>query len=73
VLDLSGAGVLLQTPIAPELGARGKLRFALGGEPMATGVEVRRVSQVPGGYRVGARFVDMSPLQRRLIEWFMSQ
>jgi c-di-GMP-binding flagellar brake protein YcgR len=73
VLDLSSAGVLLHTASAPDLGARAKLRFSLGGEPLAADVEVRRVSAAPGGYRVGARFVEMSPLQRHQIERFMNQ
>lgn len=73
VLDLSSAGVLLETPSPPELGAIAKLKFSVGGEPLATDVEVRRVTAAPGGYRVGARFVEMTPTHRRLIERFMGQ
>jgi len=73
VLDLSSAGVLLETSSPPELGAIAKLKFSVGGEPLATDVEVRRVTAAPGGYRVGARFVEMTPTHRRLIERFMGQ
>ena len=73
VLDLSIAGVLLETPSPPDLGAIAKLRFSVGGEPLAADVEVRRVTAGPSGYRVGARFVEMTPAHRRLIERFMGQ
>ena len=73
VLDLSSAGVLLETSSPPELGAIAKLKVSVGGEPLATDVEVRRVTAAPGGYRVGARFVEMTPTHRRLIERFMGQ
>jgi hypothetical protein len=73
VLDLSSAGVLLETASRPELGAVAKLKLSVGGEPLAADVEVRRVTAGPSGYRVGARFVDMTPANRRLIERFMGQ
>lgn len=73
VLDLSAAGVLLHTLSPPELGSRAKLRLSLGGEPLAAEVEVRRVSPASGGYRVGARFVAITPTHRRLIEQFIGQ
>ena len=73
VLDLSSAGVLLETSSAPDLGAIAKLKLSVGGEPLAADVEVRRVTAAPGGYRVGARFVEMTPTHRRLIERFMGQ
>ena len=62
-----------ETSSPPELGAIAKLKFSVGGEPLATDVEVRRVTAAPGGYRVGARFVEMTPTHRRLIERFMGQ
>jgi hypothetical protein len=73
VLDLSIAGVLLETASPPDLGAIAKLKFSVGGEPLAADVEVKRVTAGPGGYRVGARFVEMTPAHRRLIERFMGQ
>ena len=73
VLDLSSAGVLLETTSPPDLGAIAKLRFSVGGEPLAADVEVRRVTAGPSGYRVGARFVELTPVHRRLIERFMGQ
>ena len=73
LLDLSSAGVLLETPTPTDLGALAKLRFTVAGEPLAVDVEVRRVTAGPSGYRVGARFVEMTPVHRRLIERFMGQ
>lgn len=73
VLDLSSAGVLLETASPPDLGAIAKLKFSVGGEPLAADVEVRRVTAGPSGYRVGARFVELTPANRRLIERFMGQ
>jgi c-di-GMP-binding flagellar brake protein YcgR len=73
VLDMSSVGVLLETSFPPDLGARARLRLSLAGEPLAAEIEVRRVAPGPEGYRVGARFVDMTPAHRRLIERFMSQ
>ena len=73
VLDMSRSGVLLHTSSPPDLGARAKLRLSVGGEPLAADLEVRRVSAVPGGYRVGARFVELTLVHRRLIEQFTSQ
>ena len=73
VLDLSSAGVLLETDSPPDLGAIAKLRLSVGGEPLAADVEVRRVTAGSSGYRVGARFVELTPAHRRLIERFMGQ
>jgi c-di-GMP-binding flagellar brake protein YcgR len=71
VLDMSGAGVLLQTALPPDLGTRARLNLSVAGEPLAVQVEVRRVAATPEGYRVGARFVDMTAEHRRLVERFM--
>jgi hypothetical protein len=73
VLDLSLSGVLLETASRADLGAIAKLKFSVGGEPLAADVEVRRVTGGPSGYRVGARFVELTPAHRRLIERFMGQ
>ena len=73
VLDLSSAGVLLEMQSRPDLGAIARLKFSVGGEPLSADVEVRRVAGAPGSYRVGARFVEMTPVHRRLIERFMGQ
>ena len=73
VLDLSRSGLLLQTVSRPEIGSRARLKLSVGGEPLATDVEVRRVAATHGGFQVGVRFVDMTPGHRRLIERFMGQ
>ena len=48
VLDLSIAGVLLEDASPPDLGAIAKLKFSVGGEPLAADVEVKRVTAAPG-------------------------
>jgi PilZ domain-containing protein len=76
VLDISAAGVLFQTPSPLSLGARGQLRLSVGGAPLLAEIEVRRVSVAPDsspGYRIGAKFVAMTPKHRQLIERFISQ
>jgi hypothetical protein len=73
VLDISRSGVLLHTSSPPDVGARARLRLSVAGEPLAAHVEVRRVSAVLGGYRVGARFVEMTPVHRRLIAQVMGR
>jgi hypothetical protein len=77
VLDISAAGVLLQTSQPVEPGMRGCLRLNLWGQPFAADVEVRRVSQSGGerggGYGVGAVFVGLMPEHRHLIEQFAKQ
>ena len=77
VLDISAAGVLLQTSQLVEPGMRGCLRLTLWGQPFAADVEVRRVNPLSGersaGYGVGAVFVGIMPEHQRLIEQFASQ
>ena len=73
VIDISRSGVLLHTSSPPDVGARARLRLSVAGEPLAAHVEVRRVSAVSGGYRVGARFVEMTPVHRRLIAQVMGK
>jgi len=76
VLDISVAGVLLQSMYRVEPGTRGRLRLDLAGSPFIADVEVRRV--VPAadsktGYRLGATFVALPAETRHLIERFMTQ
>ena len=76
VLDISTAGVLFQAPSPLSLGTRGRLRLSVGGAPLLAEIEVRRVSVAPDlspGYRIGAKFVAMTPKHRQLIERFISQ
>jgi hypothetical protein len=75
VLDISTAGVLLQSPRLLNPGSRGSLRFTLAGAPFLADIQVRRVtsgSDVGSGYRIGATFVGMSLEHRQLIERFMN-
>jgi hypothetical protein len=78
VLDISTAGVLLQTSQRVEPGMRGCLRLNLWGRPFSADVEVRRVKQLAdgaggAGYDVGAVFVWIMPDQQQLIEQFANQ
>jgi hypothetical protein len=75
VLDISTAGVLLQSaaPLTP--GARGSLRFTLAGAPFSAEIQVRRAAPAASagaGYRIGASFVGMTLEDRHMIERFMS-
>ena len=76
VMDISVAGVLLQSSRPIEVGTRGCLRLSIDGTPFAAEVDVRRVSPSPTGkdlrYRIGAQFVGISPENRRIIERFTS-
>jgi hypothetical protein len=75
VLDISAAGVLLQSPRLLNPGARGSLRFTLAGVPFLADIQVRRVSSgsdAAAGYRIGATFVGMTLEHRQLIERFVN-
>jgi len=75
VIDISSAGVLLQSTRLLNPGSRGSLRFTLAGAPFAADIEVQRVStgfDTGSGYRIGATFVGMTLEHRRLIERFMN-
>ena len=75
VLDISVAGVLLQSSQPVEPGARGRLRLNLDGSPFRADVEVQRMGEGDAsvGYKLGATFVSLSPDLRHLIERFMTQ
>jgi len=75
VLDVSVAGVLLQSSHPVEPGARGRLRLNLDGSPFRADVQVQRVvaGDAAAGYRLGATFVALSPDLRQQIEQFMTQ
>lgn len=75
VLDISTAGVLLQSPRMLNPGSRGSLRFTLAGAPFSADIQIRRVtsaSDAGSGYRIGAIFVGMTLEHRQLIERFMT-
>lgn len=75
VLDLSMAGVLLRSDEPIEVGTEGSFGLNLDGTRFTADVQVRRVvaGGAEGGYRVGARFVDLGPDGRQLIAQFMAQ
>jgi hypothetical protein len=78
VLDISVAGVLLQTNQPFDPGTRGCLRLNLWGTAFSADVEVRRVDKLmdgerQAGYGIGAVFVAIMPEHRQLIERFASQ
>ena len=72
LLDISLTGVMVQTSQAAKEGARGRLRLDLAGQPFAAEVEVRRIAPGPGGqgYKIGARFLDLTDDQQIIIEGF---
>jgi hypothetical protein len=77
ILDIGLAGVLLQSSRPMNIGQRGALRLAIGGQALTTEVAVTRVSPVSVGadsrYRIGAAFVAMAPEHRQIIERFTNQ
>jgi hypothetical protein len=75
ILDVSTAGVLVQSAQSARPGATGRLTLTLGGEPFSADVEVRRVTPAPGtgDCRIGMMFIDLSADNRRTIERFTAQ
>lgn len=76
VVDISVAGVLLQSSEAVAAGTKGNLRLHLDGLPFRADVQVQRVAAAPAGsagYRLGATFVGLSAELRQLIERFMAR
>jgi len=75
VLDISTAGVLLQSAHELTPGDRGNLRFTLAGSPFSAEIQVRRTAPAPetgAGYRIGASFLGMALEHRQLIERFIN-
>ena len=70
LLDISPAGVLLQTTQTAKVGSRGRLSLTLEGQPFSAEVEVRRVAQGVDnvGSRIGAMFVNISEEHQQMIE-----
>jgi hypothetical protein len=76
ILDISVAGVLLQSNREMTIGQRGALRLAISGQDLTTEVAVTRVSSATGadsGYRIGASFTSMAPEHRQIIERLINQ
>jgi len=76
IMDISVAGVLLQSSRPVKVGVRGALRLTIGGQSLTTDVAVTRVSPHAIGtderYRIGAMFVGISPEHRQMIERFIN-
>jgi hypothetical protein len=75
VLDISVGGVLLLSSRSAAVGTRGRLSVTVADNPLATEIEIRRVSELPNrpGYRIGAMFIDLSPEHRAAITRFTGQ
>jgi c-di-GMP-binding flagellar brake protein YcgR len=74
LLDISAAGVLLQSNRPVESGTHGRLSLVLDGVPVRTSIHVERVvaTEGPAAYRIGATFSALTPDHRQLIERFMT-
>ena len=78
LLDISLGGVLLESTHAVDLGQRGTLRFNFAGTPFSADVRVERISRLLNSgnverYAIGAVFVGLSRVDRRVIERFADQ
>ena len=74
LLDVSVAGVLLQSDQIVDVGSEGSLSLTLDGATFRASVHVQRVAAkgLEDGWHLGARFVALSPDDRRLIARFMA-
>jgi hypothetical protein len=72
LLDLSSDGVLLSCPDPITPGAKPRVVARLDGRPLDAELDVRHVSsqwdQRSGGYRVGGRFVALTPQARQAVD-----
>jgi hypothetical protein len=72
LLDLSSEGVLLSCPDAIAPGAVPRVVARLGTRPLDAELDIRHASsqwdQRAGGFRVGGRFVSLTPQARQAIE-----
>jgi hypothetical protein len=78
MLDISLAGVLLESSHPVEPGSRGTLRFNFAGVPFSADVRVERLDRLrtsKTGHRfsIGASFVALSRQDQRVIERFANQ
>ena len=75
VLDISLAGVLLQSSKSVRLGASGRLNLSFEGQPFRADVQVQRVVGLDAGsgFHLAATFVGLHSEERRLIERYMAQ
>lgn len=76
LLDLSSQGVLLSCPDPVPPGATSRVVARLGDRPLDAEFDIRHVSsqwdQRLGGYRVGGRFVTLTPQARLAIDALLS-
>jgi hypothetical protein len=78
MLDISVAGVLLESAHPVQPGSRGTLRFNFAGVPFSADVRVERLDRIRVGdrgqrYSIGATFVALSRQDQRVIERFANQ
>jgi len=77
LLDISLAGVLMETAQRVSSGTQGTVRFNFGGVPFSAEVRVERVEPHHRGpsdrFKVGASFVSLSREYQRVIERFADQ
>lgn len=77
LLDVSLAGVLLETSTPFDFGTRGTVRFNFGGIPFTADVRVERVENIRSGpterFHIGASFVGLNRDDQRVIERFSDQ
>ena len=76
LLDVSVAGVLLQSAEPVDVGTNGCLSVSLDGVPFKGDVRVQRVeagAKGEAGGRLGARFVALSPEQGHVIKRFIAE
>jgi hypothetical protein len=76
ILDISVAGVFVESRHPVDPGSRGRLRLNLDGLPITVDVRIQRVvegSGVGSGFRIGASFLALDPKHRQLIERFVTQ
>ena len=71
LLDISLSGVLVGTDVRIPLGARGQLRFGLGGTAFAPSVQVRRRAAGGPAPGFGTVFTSMDEGSRRRLEEFL--
>jgi hypothetical protein len=76
LLDLSSQGVLLSCPDPVPPGATSRVIVRLGDSPFDAELDVRHASsqwdQRLGGYRVGGRFVALSPQAKLAVDALLS-
>jgi len=76
VIDISAKGVLIGTEISLPIGTLGHFRSGVGGGPISSAVDVRRVVTTAAprpSVALGAIFTDMDDSSRRTLERFLER